>query len=1092
MGKKSRTVIVVVFITLALLALSVFIGLNQAPKVKSSSTQPQVVFLGVNSNAPLYYKPVTLTNSQSAATLKDFQQQVTIDSNANFARYASNLDNVNWQDGQGKILNSWLESGFTSASNASIYWINLGPNTVVANGTFTIYECIYATSVNCMNGVSTGAAPTYTSTYGQYDNGANVFSFYQNFAGTNLPPIWSKTDSYAETINNGLTVTAGSVYTTNTPFESAGNIVETYMEDKANVSGTAGFTICNAQNPQDGNSGSNAMVLCCTNRASYTIYGWGASGSSASYDLLNETALFTAKADNYWIAGITITDSTENEVQFTHNYAAVENVTGNFSQNMYIILGSKAGSEAASGATPTLQYKWVRVRQDPPNNVMPPATVASPNQYSAALDHFTISTPSSVGTNTSFAVAVTACDSFGDIVPSYTGSVYFTSSDNQSVLPFTLRSKYTFTSADAGQHTFSGLQLSGVGPQTITVHDHSTGISAVSAGVNVFVPGENWLTGWSYRKSHVINQLMDASTGYDVNFTVSYGSGNDSRNTVYLNRLGEANFGDVRFTASDGATLLNYWMQNYTSGGLAVFWVQLSDNLGLESSVIYIYYGNSGASTTSSIVNTFPFADDFSQGDLYGVIPYADNPVMTPGSGFDSVAVKDSSVIDVDGTYYMAFSAFNGVWTIALANSSNLESWTTIGVILSETEAWESPNGVSAPCLVQDGSTVYMFYGSEIGGHNSSIGVASCPVDALTDPFAWVKMADNPVLIPSQSWEGTCVYDPTVILVGDTYYMYFSAQTGIGLATTSASNFPYDWTQYNGNPVLTNVAGLESPAVFTLPTIPGYYFMVCTHWPRPTIYSYWSNNLISWNMYPHEPYLTYAGGSTWDSEGVGSPSIILAGNNVDMIFDEDSGGIGQLDLASFNAENWKWSDVMTNSDGNVMLAGSISNYQLVASVGPLGIYGQTVISGISPLYEGYMAVANVLFSNENSSYAMIASLATTPTLSNQYENMPENKANYYVWRVADDSRTAVFIGAKTQTPPPTQVFIQYRTDGTMSFGYGTTTVYSQQSYWSNVQYNVGFYSTSANTVVHVGWVYTRQYITGDAITAVWGPQQTYS
>jgi hypothetical protein len=210
-----------------------------------------------------------------------------------------------------------------------------------------------------------------------------------------------------------------------------------------------------------------------------------------------------------------------------------------------------------------------------------------------------------------------------------------------------------------------------------------------------------------------------------------------------------------------------------------------------------------------------------------------------------------------------------------------------------------------------------------------------------------------------------------------------------------------------------------------------------------------------------------------------------------MIFDVDNGGIGQLGLASCNAENWKWSDVLTSSEGNAMAAGSILNNQLAASVGPSGAYGQAVISGICPLKEGYLTVANVLSSTENSSYAMIALLATTPTLSNQYENMPQNKTNYYVWRVTNDSRTAVFAGATTQTSP-TQIFIQYRKDGTMNFGYGTTTMYSQPSYWSNAQYNVGFYSNSANTVLHVNWVYTRQYIIGDAVNSVWGPQQTHS
>jgi len=72
------------------------------------------------------------------------------------------------------------------------------------------------------------------------------------------------------------------------------------------------------------------------------------------------------------------------------------------------------------------------------------------------------------------------------------------------------------------------------------------------------------------------------------------------------------NFGDIRFTASDGATPLNYWMQSVSVGNQATFLVQDPDDLGSSNSTIYIYYGNSGATTTSNGANTFLFFDNFS------------------------------------------------------------------------------------------------------------------------------------------------------------------------------------------------------------------------------------------------------------------------------------------------------------------------------------------------------------------------------------------------------------------------------------------------------------------------------------------------
>ena len=49
-------------------------------------------------------------------------------------------------------------------------------------------------------------------------------------------------------------------------------------------------------------------------------------------------------------------------------------------------------------------------------------------------------------------VTVTALDAYGNMATGYTGTVHFTSSDGQAVLP----ANYTFIAGDAGVHTFSG------------------------------------------------------------------------------------------------------------------------------------------------------------------------------------------------------------------------------------------------------------------------------------------------------------------------------------------------------------------------------------------------------------------------------------------------------------------------------------------------------------------------------------------------------------------------------------------------------------------------------------------------------------
>jgi hypothetical protein len=123
--------------------------------------------------------------------------------------------------------------------------------------------------------------------------------------------------------------------------------------------------------------------------------------------------------------------------------------------------------------------------------------------------------------------------------------------------------------------------------------------------------GVGWLTGWSYRKSHVINYAAGAGTLYQVKVIAHYGAGTDSGGDVYLNSHSRTDFGDIRFTDNDGITLLDYWMESKVDSDNAVFWVEVADDLSTANQSIFIYYGNASATTTSNGVNTFIFFDHF-------------------------------------------------------------------------------------------------------------------------------------------------------------------------------------------------------------------------------------------------------------------------------------------------------------------------------------------------------------------------------------------------------------------------------------------------------------------------------------------------
>jgi hypothetical protein len=122
------------------------------------------------------------------------------------------------------------------------------------------------------------------------------------------------------------------------------------------------------------------------------------------------------------------------------------------------------------------------------NNLLLAVTAVSPNGFWATgwsdgmfapqtltelncRPHFTLTAPASTAASTSFGLTVTAADLGGTTVTGYLGTVHFTSSDPQAVLP----ADYTFVPGDSGAHDFAGVILNSVGTQTITAADTSVG-----------------------------------------------------------------------------------------------------------------------------------------------------------------------------------------------------------------------------------------------------------------------------------------------------------------------------------------------------------------------------------------------------------------------------------------------------------------------------------------------------------------------------------------------------------------------------------------------------------------------------------------
>src|SRR5579875_499934 len=90
------------------------------------------------------------------------------------------------------------------------------------------------------------------------------------------------------------------------------------------------------------------------------------------------------------------------------------------------------------------------------------------------------SSTASTTAGTALQVTVAAVNSSGQVVPNFTGTVHFTSTDDSAVLP----ADYTFTAADNGVHTFT-VTFKTAGSQTLTVTDLYSGITGTLPAIPV-------------------------------------------------------------------------------------------------------------------------------------------------------------------------------------------------------------------------------------------------------------------------------------------------------------------------------------------------------------------------------------------------------------------------------------------------------------------------------------------------------------------------------------------------------------------------------------------------------------------------------
>ncbi|MCW1293162.1 MAG: hypothetical protein OH318_02100, partial [Candidatus Parvarchaeota archaeon] len=347
---------------------------------------------------------INITNTQNVATPNPFQQMINVSSSSPIWPYINtNQTSAFGQNAEfiypnGTVIPSWLES---YSSNNAIWWIKIG--SIPANSKLTIYAKIAPKSTNLFNGVTVGEAPQLSPTYGEYDNGANVFYIYANFQGNSMPSGWTAkaiVGSYTPTFIGGTSSTGGiemmndvggqaTALKYNNPFTTQNIIIEASWM----YSGTAdnlGFGIY-AKGISYHSGGFNPASIDGY-YASYEYWRGPASppglvyassnGSSVTFYAQASSHVIPTSGTNYMFTQVIITPNSAimnfvtntNSLYQTPVYSGLSNVVKYYGTpvnpgNIFYI-GASTG-----GAYSYIYLYWLRVRAYPPNGVMPSVSI---------------------------------------------------------------------------------------------------------------------------------------------------------------------------------------------------------------------------------------------------------------------------------------------------------------------------------------------------------------------------------------------------------------------------------------------------------------------------------------------------------------------------------------------------------------------------------------------------------------------------------------------------------------------------------------------------------------------------------------------
>jgi len=314
----------------------------------------------------VHYVPIILTNFQTSPVSGGTPIQLSPVNWNTYNAYLDNpVDNVLFFDYSGNSLNAWIQSGTANNINNAIVWVQLNSSGILPVTSVTIYMGFYAKGTSHLSATGPfGESGQLSGSYGAYDDGGTVFSFYDNFAGVSLNPSWTvvKSGGGSVTVNNGISfkANAGSDYA----------LIVSQLQGQPLV---AESDLTGAQSKTD------PILGVSTTTSSNS---WIALYNGYSMDESTANNLLTL-ASNLHSGGTTVATQAIAGMNLGV-WQVVWSATGSESatDGVYTLTGVSASPTIASyriflgisnynSGTDTVQ--WARMRLVPPNNVLPQA-----------------------------------------------------------------------------------------------------------------------------------------------------------------------------------------------------------------------------------------------------------------------------------------------------------------------------------------------------------------------------------------------------------------------------------------------------------------------------------------------------------------------------------------------------------------------------------------------------------------------------------------------------------------------------------------------------------------------------------------------